>query len=60
MTVDGSSDGIAAVKTGRLLSTSAQSPNEIGRSAADKAYDHLAGKPVEKEVKVEVKLITKE
>ena len=60
VTVDGSSDGIAAVQTGRLLSTSAQFPKEIGRIAAEKAYDNLAGKPVEKEVKVEVKLITKE
>ena len=60
VTVDGSSDGIAAVKAGRLLSTSAQFPKEIGRIAAEKAYDGIAGKPVEKEVKVEVKLITKE
>lgn len=60
VTVDGSADGIAAVQAGRLLSTSAQFPKEMGRIAAEKAYDHLAGKPVEKEVKVEVKLITKE
>ena len=60
VTVDGSADGIAAVQAGKLLSTSAQFPKEIGRIAAEKAYDHLAGKPVEKEVKVEVKLITKE
>jgi len=60
VTVDGSPDGIAAVQAGRLVSTSAQFPREIGRIAAEKAYDHLAGKPVEKEVKVEVKLITRE
>ena len=60
VTVDGSADGIAAVQAGRLLSTSAQFPKEIGRIAAEKAYEHLAGKPVEKEVKVEVKLITRE
>ena len=60
VTVDGSADGIAAVQAGRLLSTSAQFPTEIGRIAAEKAYDHLAGKPVDKEVKVEVKAITKE
>ena len=60
VTVDGSADGIAAVQAGRLLSTSAQFPKEIGRIAAEKAYDHLAGKTVEKEVKVEVKLITRE
>ena len=60
VTVDGSADGIAAVQAGRLLSTSAQFPKEIGRIAAEKAYDHLAGKTVEKEMKVEVKAITKE
>jgi ribose transport system substrate-binding protein len=59
VTVDGSADGIGAVEAGRLLSTSAQFPKEIGRIAAEKAYEHLAGKPVEKEVKVEVKLITR-
>ncbi|HEX5176801.1 MAG TPA: sugar ABC transporter substrate-binding protein, partial [Chthoniobacteraceae bacterium] len=59
VTVDGSADGIAAVQAGRLLSTSAQFPKEIGRIAAEKAYEHLAGKPVEREVKVEVKLITR-
>jgi ribose transport system substrate-binding protein len=59
VTVDGSADGIAAVQAGRLLSTSAQFPKEIGRIAAEKAYDHLAGRSVEKEVKVEVKLITR-
>ena len=60
VTVDGSADGIAAVQAGRLLSTSAQFPKEIGRIAAEKAYEHLSGKPVEKDVKVEVKLVTKE
>jgi ribose transport system substrate-binding protein len=60
VTVDGSADGIAAVQAGRLLSTSAQFPKEIGRIAAEKAYEHIDGKPVEKEVKVEVKLISKD
>lgn len=60
VTVDGSADGIAAVQAGKLLSTSAQFPDEIGRIAAEKAYAHLDGQPVEKEVKVKVKLITKD
>ena len=60
VTVDGSADGIAAVQAGRLLATSAQFPKEIGRVAAEKAYDHLAGKAVEKSVAIEVKVITKE
>jgi ribose transport system substrate-binding protein len=60
VTVDGSREAVAAIKTGKLLSTSAQFPKEIGRVAAEKAYEHLAGKPVEKELKIPVNLITKE
>ena len=61
VTVDGSAEGIAAIKAGKLLSTSAQFPGEIGRIAAEKAYEHLAGKPVgAKDIKVKVELITKE
>ena len=59
VTVDGSREGAAAVVAGKLHSTSAQSPGEIGRVAAEKAYDHLAGKPVDKDVKIPVKLVTK-
>jgi ribose transport system substrate-binding protein len=60
VTVDGSRGGAAAILAGKLYATSAQYPKEIGRIAAQKAYDHLAGKPVEKDIKVPVKLITKE
>jgi ABC-type sugar transport system substrate-binding protein len=58
--VDGSADGMAAVKRGRLYSTSALFPKEVGRIAAEKMYEHLAGKPIEKEVVVPVELITRE
>jgi ribose transport system substrate-binding protein len=60
VTVDGSQDGIAAIKAGKLLSTSAQFPRDIGRIAAAKFYEHLDGNPVEKNIKVPVKLITAE
>jgi ribose transport system substrate-binding protein len=60
VTVDGSREGVAAIQAGKLLSTSAQFPKEIGRVAAEKAYESLAGQTVEKEVKIPVKLITKE
>ena len=60
VTVDGSAEGIAAVKAGRLLATVAQFPGEIGRVAAGLAYDHLAGKPVARDVKIPVKLVTRE
>jgi ribose transport system substrate-binding protein len=60
VTVDGSREGMQAIKAGRLHSSSAQFPRTIGKVAAEKAYDALAGKPVEKDIKVPVKLITKE
>lgn len=60
VTVDGSQEALSAIKAGKLHSSSAQFPREIGRIAAEKAYDHLEGKPVDKEVVVRVELITKE
>lgn len=60
VTVDGSREGAAAILSGKLYSTSAQFPKEIGRIAAEKFYEHAAGKPVEKDVKIPVKLVTKE
>lgn len=60
VTVDGSREGIAAVQAGRLLATVAQFPHDIGRLAAEKAFAHLEGKPVEKNIKVPVNLITRE
>jgi ribose transport system substrate-binding protein len=60
VTVDGSKEAIAAIKAGKLLSSSAQFPKEIGRVAAKKMYDHLEGKPVDKDIKIPVELITKE
>jgi len=58
VSVDGSVEAIAAIKAGKLHSTSAQFPKEIGRAAAEKMYEHLEGKPMEKEIKVRVELIT--
>ena len=60
MSVDGSRQGVAAILAGKLDASVAQYPREIGRLAAEKAYAHLAGQAVEKDVKVTVKLITKE
>lgn len=60
VTVDGSQEGVRAIVAGKLHSTSAQFPKEIGRIAAERAYDHIAGKSVEKDIKVPVKLITRE
>ena len=60
VSVDGSQEVFGAIAAGKLLSSSAQSPDEIGRIAVEKAYAHLEGKPVDKEIKVPVKLITRE
>ena len=60
VTVDGSKEGIAAIQAGKLLSSSAQFPREIGRISAEKVYASLEGKPVEKEVKIPVQLISKD
>jgi ribose transport system substrate-binding protein len=60
VTVDGSREAAAAILSGKLHSSSAQFPKEIGRIAAEKFYEHAAGKPVEKDVKIPVKLVTKE
>lgn len=58
--VDGSAEAITAIQAGKLYSTSAQFPREIGRVAAEKFYEHLEGKPVAKDVKIRVELVTKE
>jgi len=60
VTVDGSADGAAAIKAGKLYSSSAQFPKEIGLVAAEKMYEGLAGKSVAKDIKVRVELVTKE
>lgn len=58
VTVDGSAEGIAAIKAGKLHSTSAQFPRQIGKVAAEKVYENFEGKPVEKDVVIPVALIT--
>jgi ribose transport system substrate-binding protein len=58
VSVDGSAQGIAAVKAGTLYSTSVQFPREIGRIAAQRFYEYLDGNSVEKNIKVPLELIT--
>ncbi|MFO0909016.1 MAG: sugar ABC transporter substrate-binding protein [Isosphaeraceae bacterium] len=59
VSVDGSSEAAASILQDRIHSTSAQSPLEIGRAAAQAIYDHLDGKSVAKDIKIPVKLVTK-
>lgn len=57
VSVDGSAAAADAIKAGKLLSTSAQFPKEIGRVAAEQAYSYFDKKPVEKNIKVKVELV---
>lgn len=58
VSVDGSAQAISAIRAGKLYSTAVQFPREIGRIAAQRFYEHLAGNPVEKDIKVPLELIT--
>lgn len=58
--IDGSPDGKTMIKQGFLEGTSAQFPIEIGNTAAEKAYEYLAGKQVESNIIIPVKLITQD
>lgn len=60
VTVDGSREAAAAIKAGKLHSTSAQFPRQIGQVAAETMYEYLDGKPVPKDIKIPVRLITRE
>lgn len=58
--IDGSVDAKQMIKEGVMRATSAQSPIEIGRTAAKTAYDFLEGKEIDKSLSIPVKLITKD
>ena len=58
--VDGSEDAIKLIKAEKLTATVAQYPKEIGKIAAESAYKDLAGEKIQKEIKVPVKLLTKD
>ncbi len=58
--VDGSPDAKKMVKEGKITATVAQSPMSIGRTAAESAYDLLAGNPIAHEILVPVELIDAE
>jgi ribose transport system substrate-binding protein len=60
VSVDGSQEALAAIRSGKLLSTSAQFPREIGEKAAEVAFRYLAGETVETDIQVRVELITEE
>jgi ribose transport system substrate-binding protein len=60
VSVDGSPEGIAAVRDGRLHSTCVQFPREIGRVAAQRFYDFEEGKIPERTIRIPLELVTPE
>ncbi len=58
--IDGSPDFKAMLKLGYVTGTSAQSPETIGRVAADIAYDYLNGEEVPEYLSIEPYMITGE
>lgn len=56
--IDGSPDAKAMIKADYMEGTSAQSPINIGRTAAETAYQYLEGITVAEEIKIPVSLIT--
>jgi ribose transport system substrate-binding protein len=57
--VAGSRDGARAILDGKMLSSCAQRPDEIGRVAVETAYAALAGKSVPQDILVPVQLVTR-
>lgn len=57
---DGSPDAKKSIEEGGMMGTGAQSPVNIGKECVKAARDILSGKEVEKEVKIDTFLITKE
>ena len=58
--IDGSPDFKAMLKLGYVTGTSAQSPETIGRVAAETAYKYLGGEKVPEYLSIEPYMITGE
>lgn len=58
--IDGSPDAKAMIRQGYLEGTSAQRPVEMGRTAAETAYEYLRGEKVDKNITVDVTLLTRD
>ena len=57
--VDGADDALTMIESGKLTATVEQSPDKIGKIAADTALKMLSGVKIEKYINVPVKLINK-
>lgn len=58
--VDGAPEAKQMIKDGKMTASAAQSPNTIGKVAAQVAYDILQGKAVEKEIYVDIIFMDKD
>lgn len=56
---DATDDALAAIQQGRMAATVAQKPDLMGATAVETAISLVNGETVEKEIPVEVELITK-
>lgn len=57
---DGTSDGLAAVKDGKMYATIAQQPGELGAKAVEEASKLIKGESVTAEIPVEVVTVNKD
>ncbi|MBU3154849.1 sugar ABC transporter substrate-binding protein [Clostridium estertheticum] len=58
--VDGADDALAMIEKGKLTATAAQSPDKIGKIAAETALKKLEGLKIENYINVPVELINKQ
>lgn len=56
---DANDDALQAIQNGTMLASVAQNPNRIGELGVEKAVSTIDGESVEKEIPVEVELVTK-
>lgn len=57
--IDGSPEGQALVREGKMIATAAQSPRRMGRTAVETAAAWLRGEEVPREIRIPVALITR-
>ena len=57
---DATDDAIASIKEGKMAATIAQQPDLIGSTAVENALKIMNGESIEKEIPVEVTLVTKD
>lgn len=58
--IDGSPDAKEMIKKGHLEGTSSQQPVKMGKKAVETAYKYLQGEPIEKDIMIDVIMITED